>query len=103
MRLLGGLGLLAPVSLVAAWLAFPDVIDAWTGEGTRSVLAALVAGPVSSEPPATEHGSRRAGWRGSDEPGCGPPAGGRRRGRDNAHRCRLRLRRDRLCVLLRRN
>src|SRR4051794_28857225 len=46
MRLLGGLGLLAPVSLVAAWLAFPDVIDAWTGEGTRSVLAALVAGSM---------------------------------------------------------
>jgi diguanylate cyclase (GGDEF)-like protein len=46
MRLLGGLGLLAPISLVAAWLAFPDVIDSWSDEGSRSVLAAIVAGTI---------------------------------------------------------
>ena len=44
MRLLGGLGLLAPISLLALWLAVPDAIDSWSDEGTRSLLAALVAG-----------------------------------------------------------
>ncbi|HLO35640.1 MAG TPA: diguanylate cyclase, partial [Candidatus Deferrimicrobium sp.] len=46
MRLLGGLGLLAPLSLLAVWIARPDAIDAWTDEGSRSILAALVAGTM---------------------------------------------------------
>ena len=46
MRLLAGLGLLAPVSLIALWVAAPEAIDSWTDEGTRSILAALAAGTV---------------------------------------------------------
>ncbi|HET7029084.1 MAG TPA: diguanylate cyclase [Candidatus Limnocylindrales bacterium] len=46
MRMLAGLGLLAPVSLIALWLAMPEAIDSWTDEGTRSVLAAIAAGTV---------------------------------------------------------
>ena len=44
MRLLGGLGLLAPISLLAVWIAIPDAIDSWTGDGTRSILSAVLAG-----------------------------------------------------------
>ena len=46
MRLLGGLGLLAPISLAAVWIAFPDSVNSWTDEGTRSILAAIVAGAI---------------------------------------------------------
>src|SRR5204862_4166069 len=44
MRLLGGLGLLAPISLLVVWIAVPDAIDSWTDDGSRSVVAAIVAG-----------------------------------------------------------
>jgi diguanylate cyclase (GGDEF)-like protein len=43
MRLLGGLGLLAPLSLLAAWLTMPAVIDSWFDEGSRSLVSAMVA------------------------------------------------------------
>jgi diguanylate cyclase (GGDEF)-like protein len=46
MRLLAGLGLLAPIALLAVWIARPDAIDSWTDEGTRSILAAIVAGSI---------------------------------------------------------
>jgi diguanylate cyclase (GGDEF)-like protein len=46
MRLLGGLGLLAPICLLVVWIAAPEAIDSWTDDGTRSILAAIVAGTV---------------------------------------------------------
>lgn len=46
MRLLGGLGLLAPICLVVVWLLFPTAIDSWFDQGTRSILAAVIAGTV---------------------------------------------------------
>ena len=46
MRLLGGLGLLAPISFLAVWMAIPGAIDSWTDDGTRSILAAVVAGSM---------------------------------------------------------
>jgi diguanylate cyclase (GGDEF)-like protein len=46
MRLLGGLGLLAPISLLIAWIAAPEAIESWTDQGTRSIAAAIVAGSV---------------------------------------------------------
>jgi diguanylate cyclase (GGDEF)-like protein len=46
MRLLGGLGLLAPISLLVVWLTMPETIDSWTNEGSRSILAAIVAGAM---------------------------------------------------------
>ena len=47
MRLLGGLGLAAPVGLALVFFAAPDALDAWATNGTRAVVsgfAALVAG-----------------------------------------------------------
>ena len=47
MRLLGGLGLAAPVGLALVFFAAPDALDAWATDGTRAVVsgfAALVAG-----------------------------------------------------------
>src|SRR5688572_24197150 len=46
MRLLGGLGLLAPICLLVVWIAVPGTIDSWTNEGSRSILAAIVAGTM---------------------------------------------------------
>lgn len=46
MRLLGGLGLLAPFSLLIVWITVPEAIDSWTNEGSRSILAAIVAGAM---------------------------------------------------------
>jgi diguanylate cyclase (GGDEF)-like protein len=46
MRLLGGLGLLAPISLLVVWISVPEAIDSWTNEGSRSILAAIVAGAI---------------------------------------------------------
>jgi diguanylate cyclase (GGDEF)-like protein len=46
MRLLGGLGLLAPISLLIVWITVPEAIDSWTNEGSRSILAAIVAGAM---------------------------------------------------------
>ena len=46
MRLLGGLGLLAPLSLLALWLLMPAAIDSWFDGGARSIIAAIVAGSM---------------------------------------------------------
>jgi diguanylate cyclase (GGDEF)-like protein len=46
MRLLGGLGLLAPISLLVVWITNPGAIDSWTNEGSRSILAAVLAGAI---------------------------------------------------------
>jgi diguanylate cyclase (GGDEF)-like protein len=44
MRLLAGLGLLAPLTLLALWAFAPGTVESWTDDGTRSIVAALVAG-----------------------------------------------------------
>ncbi|MBA2720081.1 MAG: diguanylate cyclase [Chloroflexi bacterium] len=46
MRLLGSLGLLAPLSFLAVWLAMPAAIDSLFDEGSRSIVAALVGGTM---------------------------------------------------------
>ncbi len=46
MRLLGGLGLVAPVVLLAVLVAMPTAIDAWVDQGTRSIVAAITAGAM---------------------------------------------------------
>jgi diguanylate cyclase (GGDEF)-like protein len=46
MRLLGGLGLLAPVAFVIVVLAAPTAVSPWFGEGTQSILAAVAAAAV---------------------------------------------------------
>ena len=46
MRLLGGLGLAAPVLLIALLVANPSALDSWFDEGIRSVVAAVAAGAV---------------------------------------------------------
>jgi diguanylate cyclase (GGDEF)-like protein len=46
MRLLGGLGLVAPVLLVSMLLFMPSAIDSWFQEGIRSVVAAVAAGAM---------------------------------------------------------
>ena len=46
MRLLGGLALLASFGLIAAWIAVPTAFDSWFGEGTRSLIAAVMAALV---------------------------------------------------------
>jgi diguanylate cyclase (GGDEF)-like protein len=44
MRLLGALGLLAPVAFVSLWIGVPGAIDSLIDEGSRSIVAALAAG-----------------------------------------------------------
>ena len=46
MRLLGGLGLVAPVMLVALFITMPSAANSWVEDGVRSVFAAIVAGAV---------------------------------------------------------
>jgi diguanylate cyclase (GGDEF)-like protein len=46
MRILGGLGLLAPVGLVVLVFLDPHALDAWFEHGTESIIAALVAGTL---------------------------------------------------------
>jgi len=46
MRLLGGLGLAAPVLLIALLVAMPSALNSWFDEGLRSVVAAVAAGVV---------------------------------------------------------
>jgi len=46
MRLLGGLGLLAPAVLAGLYLAAPSVLISWIDEGSQSVLAAVAAGTI---------------------------------------------------------
>lgn len=46
MRLLGVLALAAPVAVGILFLTVPNAMDSWFDEGTRSILAALVAGAL---------------------------------------------------------
>ena len=46
MRLLVGLGLLAPAALVVLFVAMPSTFDSWLDEGERSILAAVAAATV---------------------------------------------------------
>ena len=46
MRLLGVLALAAPVAVGILFLIVPNAMDSWSDAGTRSVLAALVAGAL---------------------------------------------------------
>ncbi|HET9456940.1 MAG TPA: diguanylate cyclase [Candidatus Limnocylindrales bacterium] len=46
MRLLVGLGLLAPAALVVLFVAMPSAFDSWLDEGVRSILAAVAAATV---------------------------------------------------------
>ena len=46
MRLLGGLGLVAPVVLIALLLAMPTAISSWVDDGVRSIGAAIAAGAL---------------------------------------------------------
>jgi len=46
MRLLGGLTLLAPFSLIVAWITNPRAVDSWFSEGVPSILAAIIAGLI---------------------------------------------------------
>ena len=44
MRLLGALGLVAPVALVSLWFGMPGAFDSWVREGTRSIVLAVAGG-----------------------------------------------------------
>jgi diguanylate cyclase (GGDEF)-like protein len=46
MRLLGALGLLAPVALVSLWFAMPGAFDSWASEGSRSLVLAIAGGTL---------------------------------------------------------
>jgi diguanylate cyclase (GGDEF)-like protein len=46
MRLLGGLGLLAPICLLMVWIVNPGAVESWTSDGSRSVLAAVLAATI---------------------------------------------------------
>jgi diguanylate cyclase (GGDEF)-like protein len=46
MRLLGGLGLAAPVMLIVLFIAMPSALNSWVDEGLRSGVAAVAAGTV---------------------------------------------------------
>jgi diguanylate cyclase (GGDEF)-like protein len=46
MRLLGGLGLAAPVALLAIYVAMPAPLDSWFGEATRPIVAAVAAAGI---------------------------------------------------------
>ena len=46
MRLLGGLGLVAPVVLLAVFFGMPSAVDSWVDEGSRSIVAAVAAGAI---------------------------------------------------------
>jgi len=45
-RLLGGLGLVAPVVLLAVLIGMPTAVDSWVDEGVRSIVAAVAAGAI---------------------------------------------------------
>jgi hypothetical protein len=59
MRLLGGLGLLAPLSLLALWAFAPETVQSWTDGGTRSIVAAIAA---ASSPSRTEGSASPFHW-----------------------------------------
>jgi len=44
MRLLGALGLLAPVAFVCLWIGMPGAFDSWADDASRSIVAAVAAG-----------------------------------------------------------
>jgi diguanylate cyclase (GGDEF)-like protein len=46
MRLVGGLGLAAPVALILLALFMPTALDSWYDEGVRSAVAAIAAGAI---------------------------------------------------------
>jgi len=46
MRVLGGLGLLAPLSLLGLWALAPETVDSWTNEASRSILTAVGGGMI---------------------------------------------------------
>jgi diguanylate cyclase (GGDEF)-like protein len=46
MRLLGGLGLLAPAALAALFLAMPGAVDRWFDEGSKSIVTAVAVGTI---------------------------------------------------------
>ncbi len=46
MRLLGGLGLVAPIVLLAVLVAMPTALDSWSADGTPSMVAAVAAGAI---------------------------------------------------------
>jgi diguanylate cyclase (GGDEF)-like protein len=45
-RLLGGLGLAAPVVLLVVLFAMPTAIDSWANDGAQSIVAAIAAGAI---------------------------------------------------------
>src|SRR4026207_1006337 len=53
MRLLGGLGLVAPVALLAVLIGMPSAVDSWGDDGTRSRVAAIAAGSIGVSLTAT--------------------------------------------------
>jgi diguanylate cyclase (GGDEF)-like protein len=53
MRLLGGLGLVAPVALLAVLIGMPSAVDSWVDDGTRSIVAAIAAGSIGVSLTAT--------------------------------------------------
>jgi len=46
MRLLGALGLLAPVAFVSLWIAMPTAFQSWVDDGSRSIVASIAAGSL---------------------------------------------------------
>ena len=46
MRLLGALGLVAPVALLVLFTAMPSALNSWVDEGARSIVGAVAAGAV---------------------------------------------------------
>ena len=46
MRLLGGLGLLAPVAFVSLWIGMPSAFETWLHEGSRSLIYAIAGGTL---------------------------------------------------------
>ena len=46
MRLLGALGLLAPVAFVSLWIAMPAAFQLWVDDGSRSIVASIAAGSL---------------------------------------------------------
>jgi diguanylate cyclase (GGDEF)-like protein len=53
MRLLGALGLVAPVAFAALLIAMPDALNSWVDDGSRSIVAAIAAGTVGVSLTAT--------------------------------------------------
>jgi len=52
MRLLGALGLLAPVAFVSLWIGLPSAFDSLVNEVSRPIAAAMAAGILGVSPTA---------------------------------------------------